>query len=402
MATKAGVGTSRHHNPNVAGREAAEQALENSGVDRPDFVFMFACIGYDQHSLVRTVREVTGGAPLSGCSAEGTINGDDADESDFSVVVKAISSDELHWTNGIATGLRADSHAVGQQVAQNLKSDFSSAATGLFVFPDALAVNFDHFVSGLEGYLSADRFLPLWGGAAGDNFARRQTYQYYDDEVVSDGVAYALLTGKVQAAWAISHGCIPIGNERKVTRCQGNVIYEIDGKPVLEVIKEYIPDPELVANWYNYALTLALSFKAPEYFEDEEYIVQGIPRINEDDGSVTIQTEVSEGMSVWFSSRDKEKIATGLHRMAAQINHQLGDAQPKLVFQFDCSSRGKMMFRDQETATRRVSAIGWPGCTVGRFLHLRGDWSGIDTQPSSYLHSCRPCPELRVERTILA
>jgi hypothetical protein len=28
MATKAGVGMSRHHNPSVAGRQAAEQALE--------------------------------------------------------------------------------------------------------------------------------------------------------------------------------------------------------------------------------------------------------------------------------------------------------------------------------------------------------------------------------------
>jgi hypothetical protein len=348
MTINAGVGMSRNHNPNVAGREAAEQALKKAGVDTPDFVFMFASVGYDQHTLLRAVRETTGGAPLTGCSAEGTIAAEDADESNFSVVVTAISSDELKWTNGIAIGLRADSRAVGQQVAQNLKSDFSSAATGLFVFPDALAVNFDHFVSGLEGCLSPDRFLPLWGGAAGDDFARKQTYQYYDDEVVSDGVAYALLTGKVEAAWALSHGCIPIGNERKVTRCQGNVIYEIDGKPVLEVIKEYIPDPELVGNWYRYALTLALSFKAPKYFEDEEYIVQGIPRINEDDGSVTIQTEVTKGTSVWFSSRDKEKITTGLDRMAAQIKHQLGDAQPKVVFQFDCSSRGKMMFRDQE------------------------------------------------------
>jgi hypothetical protein len=100
MATKAGVGMSYHHNPNVAGREAAEQALENAGVERPDFVFMFASIGYDQHSLVQAVRETTGGAPLSGCSAEGTINGDDADESGFSVVVTAISSGELRWHNG--------------------------------------------------------------------------------------------------------------------------------------------------------------------------------------------------------------------------------------------------------------------------------------------------------------
>src|SRR5215210_738033 len=122
MTTKAGIGTSQHHNPNVAGREAAEQSLKNAGIVKPDFVFMFASIGYDQHSLVRAVRESTGGAPLSGCSAEGTINGDDADESGFSVVVTAISSDELQWINGLAKGLSGDSRTVGQRVAQELLS----------------------------------------------------------------------------------------------------------------------------------------------------------------------------------------------------------------------------------------------------------------------------------------
>jgi hypothetical protein len=69
MATKAGVGMSYHHDPNVAGREAAEQALEKAGISKPDFVFIFASAGYDQHSLVRAVRETTGGASLAGLQA---------------------------------------------------------------------------------------------------------------------------------------------------------------------------------------------------------------------------------------------------------------------------------------------------------------------------------------------
>jgi hypothetical protein len=127
MTIKAGVGMSHHHNPNVAGREAAEQALEKAGVDRPDFVFMFASIGYDQHSLLRTVRESTGGAPLTGCSAGGTINGHDADESNFSVLVTAISSDKLRWHNVLARGLvDDDSRAVGQRVAKDLLPNLST------------------------------------------------------------------------------------------------------------------------------------------------------------------------------------------------------------------------------------------------------------------------------------
>jgi hypothetical protein len=351
MVTKAGVGMSRHHNPNVAGREAAEQALQRADVDEPDFVFMFGSIGYDQRSLVRAVREITGGAPLTGCSAEGTIDGDNADESNFSVLVTAISSEELHWRNGLTSGLRADPRDAGKRVAQDLLPHLSAETIGLFVFPDGVSLSLEHFFAGLEGTLSSERFLPMWGGGAGNNYIFGEpTYQYCDDEVVSDGVSYALLSGRARASWALSHSLIPIGGERKVTRSQGNVIYEIDGKPATEVLNEYLPEGALAdeRDWSRYAYSLALTSKAPSYMKDEEYIVRGVPQLNLTDGSVTVQTEVTEGTSVWFSSRDKEKITAGLDRMAAQIKEQLGGAQPKLVFQFECSTRGKLMFREQE------------------------------------------------------
>jgi hypothetical protein len=351
MTTHAGVGMSRHHNPNVAGREAAEQALQKAGISKPDFVFMFASIGYDQHSLLGAVREVTGGAPLTGCSAAGTINGDDADESGFSVVVTAITSEELRWHNGLAMGLSADPRAVGQQVAQELLPHLSSDTIGLFVFPDGLTENFDHFIVGLEGNLPSDRFLPLWGGGAGNNFnAEAPTYQYCDDEVISDGISYALLSGEAQTAWAISHSVIPIGGERIVTRSEGNVIYEIDGEPATEVLKEYLPEDALTdeRNWLRYAISLALTFKAPSYMKDEEYVVRGVPQLSLTDGSIIVQSDVEEGTSIWFSSRDVEKITTGFDRMATQIKEQLGSQQPELVFQFECVTRGQLMFREQE------------------------------------------------------
>ena len=349
MTTKAAVGTSYHHNPNVAGREAAEQALRNAGVSKPDFVFMFATVGYDQRTVLRAVREATGGAPLSGCSGEGTINGDDSDESNFSVVVMVISSDELRWRNGLATGLGSDSRATGQRVAQELTSELGADAVGLFVFPDGTTVNFDHLFAGLEANLPSDRFLPIWGGGAGDNLAMRQTYQYCDDEVVSDGVAYALLSGEAQPAWAIDVGYIPIGSERTVTRSQGNVIYEIDGRPALEVFREYLPDPALADHWgARLANAFALCFRAPSYIKDEDCIFRAVLSLNKTEGSLILATEVQEGTSVWFSSRNQEKVTTGLDRMATQIKQQLGDTQPKLVFHFDCTARGKIMFRDQE------------------------------------------------------
>src|SRR5215204_5245632 len=215
MATNAGVGMSWHHDPSIAGREAAEQALQKAGGSKPDFVFLFGSIGYDQQSLVRAVRETTGEAPLTGCSAEGTINGDDADESNFSVVVTTISSDDLQWHHGIARGLEAEPRAVGKRVAKDLLPHLSTDTIGLFVFPDGLkdfvvpTENLvDNFFAGLEENLPSERFLPMWGGGANSNFNNMAlpSYQYCDDEVITDGVSYALLSGKAQAGWAISHG----------------------------------------------------------------------------------------------------------------------------------------------------------------------------------------------------
>ena len=351
MATKAGVGMSRNHNPNVAGREAAGQALQKAGVGKPDLVFVFGSIGYDQNSLVRAVREATGGAPLTGCSVEGTIDGDDADESNFSVLVTAISSEELRWNNGLAKGLGADPCALGQRIAKDLLPHLSTDTIGLFIFPDGLTYDIDNFFAGLEGDLPSDRFLPIWGGGAGNNLnLGKPTYQYCDDEVVSDGISYALLSGEARPAWAISHSLIPIGGERIVTRSQGNVIYEIDGKAATDVLKEYLPEDALTEDrdWLRYAISLALSFRAPSYMKDEEYVVRGVPQLSLTDGSITVQTEVQEGTSIWFSSRDKEKITTGFDRMAAQIKEQLDGAQPELVFHFECVTRGKLMFREQE------------------------------------------------------
>jgi small ligand-binding sensory domain FIST len=116
------------------------------------------------------------------------------------------------------------------------------------------------------------------------------------------------------------------------------------------VLKEYLPEQALANDhdWMRYAISLALTFKAPSYMKDEEYVVRAVPAVKIADRSITVQTEVQEGTSVWFSSRDKEKISSRFDRMAAQIKEQLGDAQPKLILQFECATRGKMMFRDQE------------------------------------------------------
>jgi hypothetical protein len=349
MGIQAGVGVSHHRNPKVAGQEAASRALEAAGAEKPGFVFMFATVGYNQQDLLKAVWEATRGAPLCGCSAEGVIAGGEADESNFAVAVMAISSDQLRFSHGMVTGLKEDPTQAGRAIAEDIQPEMGSDTLALFLFPDGITLNFDRLLAGLEGQLKLDRLLPLVGGTAGDNLAMKRTYQYYNDHVVFDGAAWALLSGQAQIAWAVNHGCVPVGIEHKVTRCEGNVIYEIDDRPALEVVKDYVTGAG-IEDWAATVLTLPLGFNVPGYMQDyDEYIIRGmLGGIDDTTGSVTIPTEVSEGMSIWMTRRDSEKLVKGVEQIAKEINTQLGEEPAKLVFQFDCAGRGKAFLREHQ------------------------------------------------------
>jgi hypothetical protein len=346
MGTQAGVGMSHHRNVIQAGQEAAQKALEAAGIEQPDFVFLFASLGYDQQKLVHVVRKATGYCPLAGCSGQGVIVQNEADESSFSVAVMVIRSDEMSFTNRMVTGLKAEPFEVGATIASKLASSLTDAARALFLFTDGIALNFDRLAAGIESNLPSP--LPLLGGAAGSDAEMRETFQYCDDQVISDGVVATLLSGDCKVTWALNHGCIPIGQERKVTRAVRNVIYEIDHKPVFDVLREYLTEEE-IETWDRTIVAFCFGLKAPDGAQDhDEFVIRYLPSKDDVAQSVTLQTEVREGSSIWLTRRDPEKVSQGIDAIADQIKHQLNGQDAKLIFQFDCYGRGKSLLPEQQ------------------------------------------------------
>jgi hypothetical protein len=350
MSTQVGIGKSIHRNPRIAASEAVEMALRTGAIEKADFVFMFSSVGYDQKTIVKHVYDFFGGAPLCGCSAEGTIAGWETDESNFSVVVMAICSDELRFTNGIVGGLKSNSAEAGHAVAESLREKVNADTAGLFLFPDALTVNFERFKTALEDALDLEHLLPLLGGTASDNWQWKQTYQYCNDQVISDSVAWALLSGKIQIAWAINHGCVSLGVSHKITRCEGNVIHEIDGKPSMETLRKYLSETDLTKGWGTSMSQFPLGFKVPDSVTEDygQFFLRAMMSKDDQTGAVTVPTEVSQGETFYMTRRDYELVVSGVDRLGSQIKQQIGAKQPKMVLQFDCAARGKLFMREEQ------------------------------------------------------
>jgi len=349
VGTLVGVGYSLLRNPAEAGKEAALKALARAKIEKPDFLFVFASVGYNQGALINTIRETTANAPLSGCSGEGIITQGVAVETNFGVAVMAIRSDELKFLHVHAKELSGGAERAGERLADDLKPHVTSDCIACFLFADGLALNFDPFLSAFEQTLQRERPLPIFGGLAADNRTSHKTYQYHDAEVFSDGISCVLMSGHGAVAWGINHGCLPVGTKRAVTRSSGCEIFEIDGMPALEALREYTGE-DWITQWNKVSLNLCLGFKTPEDLKKyyDEYIIRYVNRKNNQMGSVTIQSDVREGADFWIVRRDKELIRNGLQKIVDQIRERAGAKKPKFVLHVECMGRGKAVFRESE------------------------------------------------------
>jgi hypothetical protein len=351
MGTRAGVGTSNHHNPRIAAKEAVALAVERAGIQQPSFVLVFSAVGYEQPVLLEAIRALTGKVPLCGSSGEGVISQRLADESNFVVGVMVVESDELRMITGHATGLKANPEQVGAELAASLDGMLTADAKALLLFADGITCNYDRLMAGLYDRLPEAQQLPILGGLSGENYRMLETFQYCNDAVVSDGISWALLSGSAQLALAVNHGSLPIGSVRVITRCQGNQIQAIDGQPALTIIKEYVSDAD-VADSGDAIIPLALGFPAPAPLDGESpLLLRPIRSTDTTTGTIFLPSEVREGQRFWMARRDTEAVSAGLLHVRDSIRTQLGGRTPKLVLQFDCASRGKLLLREEQKLT---------------------------------------------------
>lgn len=349
MGTFVGVGNSTNRNPAAAGKEAANKALEQAGIASPDFVLVFATVGYDQRQLIDSIRQATAEAPLCGCSGEGIITRDAFPETNFGVCVMVVSSDRIRFEGACVKGIEGCAADAGQRLGSALNPLLAPDTRACFLFADGLSFNFDPFLAAFQKALGLKEPLPIFGGLAADNWALQKTYQYFNDEVFCGGMVCVLMSGSAEIAWGINHGCIPVGSRRTITACEGNIIHEIDGIPALDALKEYL-DPDWATQWNRSSLNLCLGFKTPEHIREgyEDFVIRYIPGKDDEHGYVTIQSEVAQGTELWIMRRDKELISSGLAAISRQLKEKLAQRKPSFILHFECVGRGKVVFRENE------------------------------------------------------
>ena len=158
---------------------------------------------------MQAIRSVTANAPLIGCTDAGGIS--TAGTRRRSVTVIGLIARNGSFVTSVERHLSQAPRQVGEKLADSLLKQLSAKQPpkALLVFPDGVTSNGSEFLSGLEKKLNKD--LPIVGGSAADDFFFEKTFQFYNDEVLTDSVPGVMFCGDIRVGIGVRHGWMPLG-----------------------------------------------------------------------------------------------------------------------------------------------------------------------------------------------
>ena len=304
MSIQAGVGTSKLTNSREAGKEASTKANENLKGKKGDMIFVFASSSFDQDEVLKGVSEIYAGAKIIGCSTAGEITNQGAYTN--SAVVLAINSDSVKFAVGQAGDTDKDSFSAGKKFALSLLEQ-GDGYKGVIAIPDGLAGNGAEIIRGAQEALGKN--ILLAGGSAGDDFKSKITYQFLNDKVLSKSVVGCGLKGDLKIGIGVKHGWIPVGVSSEVTKAEGNILYELDNKPALEIYSKYMGAIVTEKLKANPLIAIAEGATHPLGIDmgEDKYLIRQ-PFFAKADGSLTLAAEVPEGKRMYLMIGDFDSV----------------------------------------------------------------------------------------------
>lgn len=383
MAFNVGVGTSRQiQDSYTAGHDAASKALEASGVKTAGIGLVVASTSYNQEQMLKGVRNALGiDIPVVGCTSAGAITENGVEEHAISVLV--LASDDARFVPVKVTGIGADMRAAGKKFGNAIKESGENVKLAL-IFSDALAGNGTELVRGIFDVLGVG--FPIAGGAAGDDMAFKKTYQYFNDDVLTDSAVGFGISGNVNVAVGADHGWQPLGDAHIVTKSEGTKLIELDGRPAFSIYQDYFGDR---ADDFKKALSLqAVTYPLGMKSDGVDGYMIRVPLAVEDDGSITCGADIVLGSEIYLMIGTLASAMEAAQKTAKSLTERVTHAEPRVVFVSDCVAR-KILFGErgnEEIALLKM--VGGPKSVIFG-LYTYGQIATLQP-PAKDINTCDP------------
>lgn len=370
VSALAGVGDSSAPDAGASARAAVHAALAGTAPAAGDLVLVFASSRYDVEAVHRAAAAAAAPATVIGCTSS------------------AAFTHDAQVTGGcVAAYLPAAGASFGVAHVERLGDDIAGAARRaaetarersgdhhphavLLMLSDGLAGDQREIVRG--AYEVTGAVIPLIGGAAGDDFAFERTHQFSPDGVSTNGLVAVWISSPRPLGVGVGHGWRPIGRPLLVTRADGRVVHELDGRPALAVYLEAIGE-RADADADTFA------GRAMEHPLGRTTVSGGYEvchALDRHGDGLMMVGHLPEGALVQVMAADEESLLEGARAAAEEALNGL-DGTPRVALTFSCGARFARLGDRRAAEAERVSqALGGAPMagffTYGEFARIVG------------------------------
>jgi hypothetical protein len=253
---------------------------------------------------------------------------------------------ESQWKAVLVRDVKADSARAAEQASRRVQAELGEPVTLAFVLADGLKADGSRLVEGLRRALNA----PCFGGLAADDRRFERSIVFAGDEVAEDAVMILAASGRVPFRLNAASGWKPVGDIGHVTRTEGPVLFEIDGRPAEHFLREQTGKT-------MGGMELAVLPLAAYTSEDHaEFVLRSSSHI-EQNGAVTLFGAVSQGASVRVCHASLEEILGGVDTAISGLKDN--EFEPAAAIIISCVGRKWLLAQaGQEEVDRTIRELG--------------------------------------------
>ncbi len=305
-------------------------------------------------------------------STSGEIIGQRVSESSIAATAVKFEKTAYHISK-INISEVANSYAAGKALAASFNKE---NLRHVFVVSDGQLVNGSELAKGFNETLPEN--VASTGGLAGDGPRFEKTLVGYNN-APSEGniIAVGFYGDALKIGYGSVGGWDSFGPERVVTKSEGNVLHELDGKSALELYKRYLgPKAEGLP---GAALLFPLSMKIKD---DDQALVRTILSIDEETQTMTFAGDIPIGARVRLMKANFDKLIDGAYDAASESNLALDGNKAELALLVSCVGRRLVLDQRIEEEVEGVCEV------IGDKPAVTGFYSYGELAPFAGLMTC--------------
>ena len=211
------------------------------------------------------------------------------------------------------------------------------------ILADPFSMRGQNLVNGLDYAFPGSTVI---GGIASGGHQPEENTLFLNQKHVAKGIVGVALHGNVRIDTIVAQGCRPVGDLMRITKCDRNIVEELDGQKPFVILGEIYsklsePDRKLFQN----SLFLGVVM---DHFEDDpaigDFLIRNVLGADQEKGVISIGEMLQEGQIVQFHLRDSQTASENLREMLQSYDYDPSEDEGAGALLFSCLGRGSYLY----------------------------------------------------------